>query len=236
MKLERRSYGLEIKFAGDTEAKAGTFSGYGAVFGNTDSYGDVISKGAFKESLKDWRKRKRLPPMLLQHGGFFGPAEDGIPVGVWTEMSEDDTGLLVKGELFAIDTDKGRYIHEGLKSGALDGLSIGYIAREVAYGKKPEDPPRTLKKLDLREVSIVTFPANEAARVDSAKSIEDIAKLSEAEAWLRDEAGLSNTQAVAIVSRIKSLRPSDSESSSHLVRELGDHLINDIRNLFGAKS
>jgi uncharacterized protein len=228
MKLERRSYGLEIKFADDSEAKAGSFSGYGAVFGNVDSYGDVIAKGAFKESLKDWKKRKRLPAMLLQHGGFFGPAEDGIPVGLWTEMSEDDTGLFVKGELFALDTDKGRYIHEGLKSGALDGLSIGYIAREVAYGKKPEDPPRTLKKIDLREVSIVTFPANDAARVDSAKSIEAISTLSEAEDYLRDACGFSRAQAVAFVSRIKSLRPSDSERAIVDANSIGARLLSQI--------
>lgn len=228
MKLERRSYGLEIKFADDQDVKVGTFEGYGAVFGNVDSYGDVIAKGAFKESLKEWKKKGRLPPMLLQHGGWGSSVEDGIPVGVYSEMSEDDTGLLVKGELFALDTDKGRYIHEGLKAGALDGLSIGYIPRDVAYGKKPEDPPRTLKRVDLREVSIVTFPANDSARVASAKSIEGLISLSDFEDYLRD-AGFSRSQATAFMSRCKSsLRPSDSEQAYADVQALGARLISQI--------
>jgi uncharacterized protein len=213
MKLEHYGCGLQVKFAPDS-AKAGSFSGYGAMFGNVDSYGDVIEAGAFKASLREWKKRSSLPKMLLQHGGMFGPAEDGIPIGVWTRMEEDDKGLLVEGELFALDTQKGRYIHEGLKSGALDGLSIGYIAREVAYGKKPEDPPRTIKKLDLFEVSVVTFPANDEARVDAVKSIEGFKSLSEAESYLRD-AGMSRQQARAFVSRVKSLRPCDAEGPNH---------------------
>lgn len=280
MKLERFGCGLQVKFAGDeSNTKTGVLSGYGAVFGNKDSYGDVIAKGAFKDSLRDWKKRDSLPKMLLQHGGFIGPAEDGIPVGKWTDMREDDTGLYVEGELFALDTQKGRYIHEGLKSGALDGLSIGYVAREVAYGKKPEEPARTIKKIDLFEVSIVTFPANSEARVGAVKAadvdlataikalgraikiheghmdgsidtdeesqqemmnlmksahgaltdakpmegmkyIEQIQSLAGGEAYLRDVVGLSQRQAVAFVSRIKSLRPSDSGMANAMVEQL----------------
>lgn len=231
MKLERFGCGLEVKFATDNaDVKTGVLSGYGAVFGNKDSYGDVIAKGAFKHTLQEWQKRGSMPKMLLQHGGFIGPAEDGIPIGKWKAMSEDDTGLYVEGELFALDTQKGRYIYEGLKSGALDGLSIGYIAREVAYGKKPEEPPRTLKKIDLLEVSIVTFPANSEARVDAVKSeqIERITTLSEAEDYLREACSFSRQQAVAFVSRIKSLRPSDSEGLKHA--DLVAHLRRTVSN------
>lgn len=230
MKLERFGCGLQVKFAqDDSGVKVGSFSGYGAIFGNKDSYGDVIQKGAFKDSLREWKKRGNMPKMLLQHGSFFGPAEDGIPIGKWTSMTEDDIGLAVEGELFALDTQKGRYIHEGLMSGALDGLSIGYIAREVAYGKKPEDPPRTLKKIDLLEVSVVTFPANDAARVGAAKSIEEFRTLSDAEDYLREACGFSRQQAVAFVSRIKRLRPSDSETASvELAGEAAARLLSQI--------
>lgn len=233
MKLEHSAFGLQVKFAPSSdETKAGTFAGYGAVFGNTDSYGDVIQKGAFKSTLSDWKKRKSMPKMLLQHGSFMGPAEDGIPIGLWTSMEEDDTGLKVEGELFALDTQKGRYIYEGLKSGALDGLSIGYIAREVAYGKKPEDPARTLKKVDLFEVSVVTFPANDESRVDAVKSaerIELIKTLSDAEDYLRDACGFSRKQAVAFVSRIKSLSPSDSETARNVAaKSFSERLLSQI--------
>lgn len=222
MKLEHLGCGLQVKFAPDS-AKAGSFNGYGAMFGNVDSYGDVIEPGAFKASLREWKKRGSMPKMLLQHGGMFGPAEDGIPIGVWTRMEEDEKGLVVEGELFALDTQKGRYIHEGLKSGALGGLSIGYIPREVAYGKKPEDPPRTIKKLDLFEVSVVTFPANDEARVDAVKSIEELASISDFERYLRDVGGFSITQAKAFLSGVKSHRPRDAEgqTESELIHSFG---------------
>lgn len=223
MKFERFSCGLELKLASsDPDAKTGVLSGYGAIFGNKDSYGDVIKKGAFRDTLRDAKKRGAMPKMLLQHGGFIGPAEDGIPVGVWKSMEEDDVGLKVEGELFALDTQKGRYIYEGLKSGALDGLSIGYIAREVEYGKKPEDPPRTLKKIDLMEVSIVTFPANGEARVADVKTIETLATLSDAEDYLRDACGFSRQQARTFVSRVKGMgqRDADKPPELELVRTL----------------
>jgi uncharacterized protein len=211
MKFERLSCGLQIKLAAsDDEVKAGVFEGYGSVFNNIDGGGDLIAPGAFKKSLREWKQKGKFPPMLLQHGGFIGPAEDGIPVGKYTEMIEDDTGLYVKGQLFALDTQKGRYIHEGLKSGVLDGLSIGYRAVDVAYGKKPDEPRRTLKGIDLREVSIVTFPMNDKSRITAAKSIEEFNSFKDAEAYLR-AGGFTDSQATAFVSRVKSLRPSDSE-------------------------
>lgn len=188
----------EWKFAPpDGDTRTGAFEGYGAVFGNVDSYGDVIKPGAFKDTLRDWKKRKSAPKMLLQHGGMFGPAEDGIPVGKWHDLVEDDVGLYVKGELFAIDTQKGRYIYEGMKSGALDGLSIGYVARDVVYGKTDDDPKRTLRKVDLVEVSIVTFPANTEARVAAIKS--GIQSRRDFEGFLRD-AGFSRSEAKRIAS------------------------------------
>jgi HK97 family phage prohead protease len=154
----------------DDGAVAGTFSGYGAFFGNVDAYGDVIAKGAFKDTLRDWRKDKRLPPMLVQHGGWMMSDQDGLPIGKWTAMGEDEKGLTVEGRLINLDTERGKAIYGAMKEGVLDGLSIGYRAKEFALGTKPEEPRRTLKKVDLIEVSVVTFPANGEARVQAVKS------------------------------------------------------------------
>lgn len=171
MRFERRDIGLlEVKAP---DATTGEFSGYGAIFGNVDSYGDVIEEGAFSESLQEWSAKGKWPPMLLQHGGgiFGGGAEDMLPVGQWTSMSENSKGLKVEGRLFALDTEKGRYIYEGLQSGVLDGLSIGFQVREARNGTKAGEPDRTLVNVDLWEVSIVTFPANPKARVSAVKSL-----------------------------------------------------------------
>lgn len=186
----------------DASAGAGVFEGYGSVFGVTDSYGDVVAKGAFKKTLKEWKsERGKFPPMLLQHGGgmFSAGAEDMVPVGVWDDMREDDTGLYVKGRLLALDTDLGKRVHAAMTAGALDGLSIGFVTRDVAYGKAGTDEPaRTLKGVDLWEVSLVTYPANDDARVTQVKSGIEMSER-EFEEFLRSAARFTRTQAKAIV-------------------------------------
>jgi HK97 family phage prohead protease len=191
-KIERRECGLvEVKLANDTAP--GVFSGYGAVFNNTDSYGDVIAPGAFAESLGEWNGKGKFPPMLLQHGGMGVTADDMLPVGEWTSMSENRKGLQVTGRLFALNTERGQYIYEGLKAGALDGISIGYKVREQIEGTRPGEPDRTLTNIDLWEVSIVTFPANPKARIADVKNLTP-KDLRDLEAALRKE-GLSRADA-----------------------------------------
>lgn len=196
---ERASFGLvDVKFAADG---ARTFSGYGAVFGNVDSYGDVIQKGAFARTLREHAAEGRMPAMLAQHGGgaFGGSAEDMMPIGVWTSMMEDDHGLVVEGRLS--DTPRGNEAYTLLKDKALRGLSIGYVARKFVMRTKPEEPRRTLTDVELLEVSLVTFPANPKARVDAVKG--DQGKTitpRDCERGLRD-AGVPRELAKAIVAK-----------------------------------
>jgi HK97 family phage prohead protease len=188
---------LEVKFATD-EAAAGTFSGYGAVFGNVDAYGDVIQKGAFKDTLREWKKQKRMPPMLIQHGGWGIGDMDGLAIGKWTSMEEDDTGLAVEGKLIGLDTERGKIIHGAMREGVLDGMSIGYRAKEFSLGTKPTEPRRTLKKIDLVECSVVQMPANDAARVAQVKAAGGARTIREFEDFLRDAGGFSHAAAKAI--------------------------------------
>lgn len=200
--MDRMRFDGELKFASD---KAGVFTGYGAVFGNTDSYGDVIVKGAFKDTLRAWDDKGKLPPMLLQHGGgFLGGADDLLPVGKWTSMEENSKGLKVEGELFALSTERGQYIYEGLKAGALDGLSIGFKTVKARNGTKPTEARRYLEQVELMELSIVTFPANDKARVGAVKSLSELTleDFRDIEATLRTK-GLSRTDAVKAVSGLK---------------------------------
>lgn len=202
---------IEVKFSADgVDAQTGAFTGYGAVFGNLDSYGDVIQKGAFKDSLKEWKREKKLPPMLVQHGGWMMTDMDALPIGKWEEMEEDDTGLKVGGRLINLDTERGKSIYGAMKEGVLDGMSIGYRVKEFSYGTKPEEPRRTLKKIELVEVSVVTFPANGKARVDAIKAAAqdftsgNVAMMKRhVEENLRD-AGFSGSEAKAAASAMAS--------------------------------
>jgi len=186
---------LEVKFA--DAGTPGAFEGYGAVFGNVDSYGDVIQKGAFKESLREWKTGKRLPPMLVQHGGWGFSDMDGLAIGKWDSMEEDDTGLKVSGRLINLDTERGKTIYGAMKEGVLDGMSIGYRAKEFALGTKPTEPRRTLKKVELMELSVVQMPANGKARIASVKSF-DAAFWRAVEEDLRSDSKLSLSNAAAV--------------------------------------
>lgn len=206
---------IEVKFSTeDLDAKTGEFSGYGAVFGNVDSYGDVIAPGAFKVNLREWRAAKKLPPMLVQHGGWMMGDMDALPIGIWTEMEEDDTGLKVKGRIINLDTERGKTIYGAMKEGALDGMSIGYRAKKFTLGTKPEEPRRKLEQIELFEVSVVTFPANGKARVAAVKSVEQIKTIRDFEDFLRDAGGFSNAAAKAIASRgFKAADPRDEDGA-----------------------
>lgn len=202
----------------DTASKGGEFSGYGAYFGNVDVYDDVIAKGAFKASLSEWKAKGKLPPMLLQHGGgMFGGDPDGLlPVGQWTDMRENSKGLRVEGKLFAMNTERGQYIYEGMKAGVLDGLSIGFLTKQQKYGTKPGEPSRTLIEVDLKEISIVTFPANDLARVSNVKRLM-LDQIRDFEEALRD-AGLSRRDSAKAISVLKSFQR-DAELPDSMLRD-----------------
>jgi HK97 family phage prohead protease len=156
---------VEVKFdqRGDND---GTVRGYGSAFGNVDSYGDTVAKGAFKKTIEEIKSgASPWPPMLLQHG-----ASDQNPIGIWTHLDEDEKGLRLRGQL-AIKTRRGLEAYNLLKMQprpALNGLSIGFRAKD--YELHHSGPvKRTLKAIDLVECSLVTFPADKFARVASVK-------------------------------------------------------------------
>ena len=184
---EVRSFALQIKAAADD----GTIEGYGSVFGVRDNYDDVIAKGAFAATLAEHKAAGTMPAMLWQH-------ECDEPIGVWTDMVEDEKGLLLKGRL-ALDVTRGKEAHALLKMGALNGLSIGFLSKQWAYDR--ETDVRTLTEIELWEVSLVTFPANEKARVTNVKSTEELATPKDAERILR-EAGFSKSDATGFVSGV----------------------------------
>lgn len=184
MTLESLVSPFHVKALGED----GTFEGYGSVFGVVDAYGDVVAKGAFKRSLREAREKRRMPAMLWQHR----PSE---PIGIWTEMREDDIGLFVKGQL--AQTALGRDAHALLKMGALSGLSIGFVTRK--HETDEETGITTLKDIDLWEVSPVTFPANPEARVTDVRGMGDAMTEREFEHWLVHTGGFSRSHAKALI-------------------------------------
>lgn len=206
MKMERKTFALDVKAV----EKSGEFSGYLSVFGNVDSYGDIVMPGAFSETLADWNSKERLPPILWQH-------RSGEPIGPFTKMQEDQRGLYVEGKLLVDELQRAKEAHALLTHKVISGMSIGY---ETIGVEKGENGLRKLTKLKLWEGSIVTFPANEEAQVSAVKSAllaGALPDLKSFEDFLR-ESGFSKAQATAIASRgLSHLLRSESESEGDAV-------------------
>jgi HK97 family phage prohead protease len=169
----------------------GAFNGYASVFGVQDAYDEIVMPGAFENTLAKYKQLGRMPKLLWQHRG-------DSPIGNWPEMHEDGRGLAVTGQL-ALDDNPQHEVRQAreahtlmqMRPPGLDGLSIGY--KIVRREEDTEKHVTKLLELDLWEVSLVTFPANDAARVGEVKSVRDL------EGVLRD-AGLSRREAKTIAS------------------------------------
>ncbi|WP_339455760.1 HK97 family phage prohead protease [Pseudomonas sp. EA_65y_Pfl1_P120] len=189
---QRLDVPLTIKSVSDS----GEFEGYGSVFGVVDSYSDVVVRGAFAASLARWKEKGRLPAMLWQH-------QMSEPIGVYTEMREDDVGLYVKGRLLVEEDPLAKRAHGHMKAGSLTGLSIGYMLEDGGYDYDKEKGIWLLKAIDLWEVSPVTFPANDEARITDVKSLlarGETPPPSKVERALR-EVGFSGSQAKAFMAK-----------------------------------
>lgn len=135
----------------------GLIEGYASLFGAVDQARDMVMPGAFKLTLQQ-RGIRRIP-MLFQHD----PSE---PIGIWLELREDFRGLWARGKLIP-EVTRARELYALLKAGAVDGLSIGYRTRHGAID--PRSRIRRLHQVDLWEISLVTFPLLDGARVDAVK-------------------------------------------------------------------
>jgi len=135
----------------------GVFSGYASVFGEVDLGRDTIERGAFRQSLIE--RGAGQVRMLYQHD----PAE---PIGAWKTIREDARGLYVEGVL-SPGVARAREVFSLMKTGALDGLSIGF--RSVKARTDAKTGVRRILEAELWEISVVTFPMLPSARVSDVK-------------------------------------------------------------------
>lgn len=154
----------------DVEFKAsdtgpGSFTGYGAVFGNVDDGGDVIIQGAFKEALPSFLERGFVP---VGHNWF------DLPIASISNAKEDENGLWIEAEFHSTQSaqDARTVVKERIDRGKFVGLSIGYLIDYENDGAEyDDDGVRTIKKIkDLAEISIVTVPMNREAGVAAVKA------------------------------------------------------------------
>lgn len=145
--MEKKTFDFDVQ-----KAEKNTFEGYASTFGNVDRQGDIIAKGAFKNSLKNHVL------VLYQHNEAIGKA---------LEMKEDQHGLFVKAKIS--DTERGREVMTLIKDGVINKMSIGFAIKDYEHS----DEGRVIKEVDLFEFSAVAFPANPEATITRAKSYKE---------------------------------------------------------------
>lgn len=135
-------------------------AGYGAATGNVDLGGDIIVPGAFARTIAEHESSGTAPKMLWQHNADW-------PIGVWTSMEEDDSGLAIEGEIAETQLGKDARILAQMR--AIGGMSIGYSFRSREDFDFDKHGNRLLKQIDVHEVSLVTFPMNPEAVIQTVK-------------------------------------------------------------------
>lgn len=167
---------IQVKAGPDDGLKEGEFVAYASVFGNKDSYGDVVVKGAFADTLAEWKAGPDVIPTLWGHD-VMDPESN---IGHVLEAKEDDHGLLVKVQLDP-ESSKAATVYRLLKGRRVSKMSFAYEVLDSAHAKSDElGDHLELRKLNLFEVSVVPIPANAEAEILAVKHGEDAARRLEA--------------------------------------------------------
>lgn len=197
----------QLKFDSNKE---GVFEGYASVFNGVDSDNDTILPGAFDKSLASGQR----PKMFVNH------AQHEIPIGDWVHLETDEKGLKAVGKIDMNHKD-GPSLYSALKRGAMDAHSIGFTMSPGDWtakeGYENDDfatlfGNRDIKNLNLKEISVVSFPADDSARIAGVKSaIEGFASPKDFEKFLRERCKFSGSEATAFISAFKRAIQSDFE-------------------------
>jgi len=180
---------MEIKEVTET----GSFEGLASVYGNVDLGGDIVMPGAFKEFVKTRDGSIRI---LDSHN-------TRAPIGKGTVI-DSHMGLVLKGTL-NLKVSRSRDVHELMKDGIIDGLSIGFDILPNGSEVRESDNVRLLKELKLWEISTVVFPMNQMATISAVKNFQQITNIREYENFLREVGGFSKEQAKILARSFKDL-------------------------------
>lgn len=196
-RLQHKDFALEVK---EYKEADGTFAGYASVFGIEDDGSDIVMKGAFTQTLAELASKGRTLPMLWCHDPMS-------PLGGYTTLREDDRGLYCEGK-FTPGVEKADETRALMKDGVINGLSIGYRTKRYEIdNSNPDVYRRKLLEVKLYEISVVTFPMLDDARVTDVKSIVEL-EPREIEKLFKD-AGLSGKDAKLAVSVVQKMGQRD---------------------------
>lgn len=163
--MQLKDMPVQIKAGPDDGLGEGQFSAYASVFGNVDSYGDVVVKGAFAADLKRWDESGNPIPLLFGHN----MSDPDYNIGHVLSATEDDKGLLVTAQL-DLENPKAMQTYRMLKGRRVNQMSFAYDVLDEAEVDVAGSKANELRDLKLYEVSVVTIGANQETEVLTVKA------------------------------------------------------------------
>lgn len=170
--MKTKSFPAHIKAAGTTDGlEEGQFEAIVSVFGNVDTYGDVVMPGAFAETLEAWTAKGDPIPVIWSHRW----SDPEMHVGYVLEAEEREKGLWVKAQL-DLDMPTAKTVNRLLKGRRVTQFSFAYDEVETGWGKRDDRDVYELRKLDVIEVGPTLLGVNQDTELLAAKSLNQAAK------------------------------------------------------------
>lgn len=161
--LKLKDFHVSVK--SDESIDEGEFVAYASVFGNEDSYGDVVEHGAFAKTLLDWKESGNVIPVLYGHD-FHDPFSN---IGFVKEAVEDEHGLKVHAKL-DLDNPKAAQVYKLMKQRRLNQMSFAFDVVNGAFETENEREVYKIREAKLYEVSVVPIGANQETEVLAIKA------------------------------------------------------------------
>ncbi|WP_313673267.1 HK97 family phage prohead protease [Mycolicibacterium sp.] len=163
---------IQIKAGPEDGLAEGQFVAYASVFGNVDSYGDIVVKGAFANDLDRWEKSGNAIPLLFGHN----MSDPDFNIGSVLSAQEDEVGLKVTAQL-DLENPKAKQVYRMLKGKRINQMSFAYDVIDGAATKSDDDEDvYEIRDLKLYEVSVVTVGANAETEILSVKTMPTVAE------------------------------------------------------------
>lgn len=166
-----KSAQIQVKAGPDDGLTEGQFVAYASVFGNIDSYGDVVVPGAFAKTLVEWTKSGNPIPVLFGHN----MSDPDYNLGGVLSAEEDSVGLKVTAQL-DLDCPKALQTYRMLKGRRINQMSFAYDEIDSGPAVRDGEQVWELRELKLYEVSVVTLGANQETEILAVKSMPSVAE------------------------------------------------------------
>lgn len=172
MRLKNFTADIAVKAPDEAAEKAvpqGRIEAYASVFDTADSYGDIVRRGAFKNTLAEWAEKERIIPLLYGHD-FKDPFKN---IGGVIEAVEDERGLKITADL-DMDNPTAAQVFSLIQKGRLNEMSFAFNYRDAGSITVDGEEFFEVRSVDLYEVSVVPIGANRETEILSAKSAREL--------------------------------------------------------------